>query len=138
MEEAGGMECVLILTVNTIHSAAYNCLRESDQSWVKKTIRDSNILPLFLFGFTQLVINGSWEPSLFVSVPRSYAIIEFDSFTFAARRRHAANDSRRLDLSTRQSKHSLSKYMQARASVLISILARTQAASACCFRLCEF
>lgn len=47
------------LTVNTIHSAAYSCLRERDQSCVKNTIRLSKILPLFLLGLTQLVIRGS-------------------------------------------------------------------------------
>ncbi len=52
-----------------------------------------------------------------------------------AKRRHAAKDNRRLDLSTRQLKHNRSKYMIAKASVLISILALTQATRACCFRL---
>lgn len=67
--------------------------------------------------------------------PRSYAITEFDSLTLVANRRQAAKDNRRLDLSTRQLKHNRSKYMIAKASVLISILALTQATRACCFRL---
>ena len=107
----------------------------AEQNSGKRLGHSPKILPLFLFGLIQLVIRGSSEPSLFVSTVRSYAIMELDSLILAASKRHAAKESLRFDLSTRQSRHNLSKYTQARASVLISILARTQATSACCLRL---
>jgi hypothetical protein len=52
--------------VKTIHSAAYSCFNESDQSLVKNTIKLSNIFPLFFDGFTHVVIDGVLDPSVLV------------------------------------------------------------------------
>lgn len=65
---------------------------------MKKTTKDSNILVDFLLGFTNDSIIFCL---LLVSLPgTSNAIMELDSFTLAARRRDAANESLLFDLST--------------------------------------
>jgi hypothetical protein len=57
----------------------------------------------------------------------------FDSLIFAAKSKHAAKLNRLFDLSTRQSRQRRSKYIHAKATVLISSLALTAAFKACCF-----